>query len=94
MAQLRRNRLSRGAAFAQVLTNVKTRPCSEENNIYRWPQLAGDQPVKTEPTMCTIREFGVRMYKEFTTRQIFGFVHPYAITHRGHGHSIGKGAES
>lgn len=44
--------------------------------------------------MFTIRQFGVRMHKESTTRQIFGFVHPFAGTHRGHGHSIGKGAES
>ena len=57
-------------------------------------QLAGEQPVKAEWSMCTIREFGVRMQKEFTTRQIFGLVDPYASTHRGHGHSIGKGAES
>jgi TPP-dependent pyruvate/acetoin dehydrogenase alpha subunit len=44
--------------------------------------------------MCTIREFGERMHKEFTTGQILGFVHPDASTHRGHGHSIEEGAQS
>ena len=57
-------------------------------------QLTGEQLVKAYRSMCTIREFGERMHKEFTTGQILGFVHPYASTHRGHGHSIGKGAES
>lgn len=57
-------------------------------------QLTGKQLVNAYRSMCTIREFGVRMHKEFTTGQIHGFVYPYASTHRGHGHSIEEGAES
>jgi len=57
-------------------------------------QLTGEQLVKAYRSMCAIRESGECMHKEFTTGQIFGFVHPYASTHGGHGHSIGKGAES
>ena len=57
-------------------------------------QFTGDQLVKAYRSMCTIREFGERMHKEFTTRQIPGFVDRYASTHRAHGHSIGKGTES
>ena len=44
--------------------------------------------------MCTTREFADRMHKEFTSGQVLGFVDRYASTHRAHGHSIGKGAES
>jgi len=43
--------------------------------------------------MCTIQEFEERAHKEFTTRQILGFAYSYASTDRGHGHSIGEGAE-
>ena len=57
-------------------------------------QLTGEQLVKAYRSMCTIRKFAERMHKEFTTRQIPGLVRLYASTHRGHGHSIGKGAES
>jgi len=57
-------------------------------------QFTAEQLVKAYGSMCTIREFGERMHKEFTTRQIPGLVRLYASTHRGHGHSIGKGAES
>ena len=44
--------------------------------------------------MRTIRKFGERMHKEFTTGQVLGRVHPYASTHRGHRHSIEEGAKS
>ncbi len=57
-------------------------------------QLTGEQLIKAYRSMRTIRKFGECMHKEFTTRQIRGLVDLYAITHRGHGHSIGKGAES
>ena len=57
-------------------------------------QLTGDQLVKAYRSMRTIRKSGERMHKEFTTGQIRGFVHLYASTHLGHGHSIEKGAES
>lgn len=57
-------------------------------------QLTGEQLVKAYRIMCTTRKFGVRMHKECTTGQILGFVDRCASTHRGHGHSIGKGAES
>lgn len=57
-------------------------------------QLTGEQLVKAYWSMCTIREFGERVHKEFTTGQIRGFVRPYASTHRGHNHSIEEGAES
>jgi len=57
-------------------------------------QLTGKQLVNAYRSMCTIREFGDRVYKEFTTGQILGFVHPYASTHRGHNHLIEEGAES
>jgi len=57
-------------------------------------RLTGEQLVKAYRSMCTIREFGERMHKEFTTGRIFDFVDRNASTHRGHGHSIGKGAES
>ncbi len=57
-------------------------------------QLTGEQLVKAYRSMCVIRKFGERMHKDFTTRQIPGLVRFYAGTHRGHGHSIGKGAES
>ena len=57
-------------------------------------QLTGEQLVKAYRSMCAIRKFRERMHKDFTTRQIPGLVRLYASTHRGHGHSIGKGAES
>ncbi len=57
-------------------------------------QLTGEQLIKAYRSMCTIRKFGERMHNEFTTRQIPGLVRFYTITHRSHGHSIGKGAES
>ena len=57
-------------------------------------RLTGEQRVKAYRSMCTIRYFGECMHKEFTTGQIFGFVDRNASMHRGHGHSIGKGAES
>ena len=57
-------------------------------------QLTGKHLVNAYRSMCTIGEFVERMHKEFTTGQILGFVHHYASTHRGHGHSIDKGAES
>jgi pyruvate dehydrogenase E1 component alpha subunit len=57
-------------------------------------QLTGEQLVKAYRSMCTIREFGERMHKEFTTGQILGFVDRYASTHRGHGRSIEEGARS
>jgi TPP-dependent pyruvate/acetoin dehydrogenase alpha subunit len=57
-------------------------------------QLTGEQLIKAYLSMCTIRKFGECMHKEFTTRQIPGLVRSYAITHRRHGHSIAKGAES
>jgi len=38
--------------------------------------------------MCTILEFGERMHREFTTRQIPGLVRLYASTHGSQGHSI------
>ncbi len=44
--------------------------------------------------MCAIREFEERVPKEFATRQILGFMHPYAGWHRGHRHSIEEGAQS
>ena len=57
-------------------------------------QLTGKHLVNAYRSMCTIREFAERMHKEFTTGQILGFVHHYTSTHRGHGQSIEKGAES
>ena len=57
-------------------------------------QLTGEQLIKAYRSMCTIRKFGERMHKEITTRQIPGLVRLYTITRGGHGHSIGKGAES
>lgn len=57
-------------------------------------QLTCEQLVKAYRSMRTIRELGERMHKEFTTGQIFGSVDRYASTHRGHGHSIEKGAVS
>jgi len=35
MAQLRRNRLSGGARFAQVLTEINTLPFSKANNVLK-----------------------------------------------------------
>jgi TPP-dependent pyruvate/acetoin dehydrogenase alpha subunit len=57
-------------------------------------QRAGEQSVKAWLIMCTIREFAERMHKQFTTGQISGFGDRYPGTHRGHGRSIRKGAES
>jgi len=57
-------------------------------------QLTGEQRVKAYGSMRTIRKFGERMHKEFTTGQVLGRVHPYASTHRGHRHSIEEGAKS
>lgn len=57
-------------------------------------RLTGEQAVKAYRSMCTIGKFGEHMREEFTTRQIPGHVRRYASAHGGHGHSIGKGAES
>jgi len=57
-------------------------------------QLTGEQLVKAHSSMCTIREFEERVHNEFATGQIFGFVHPYTSTHRGHGQSIDRGGTS
>lgn len=57
-------------------------------------QLTGEPLVKAYRSMRTSRKFGERMHKEFTIGQILGFVDRCATTHRGHGHSIGKGAKS
>ncbi len=57
-------------------------------------QLTGEQFIKAYRSTCTVRECGECMRKEFATRQIPGLVRRDAIKHRGHGHSIGKGAES
>jgi len=56
--------------------------------------FTGEQRFKAYRRVCTIRQVGERVHKEFTTGQIRGSVHCYAGTHRGPGHSIGKGAES
>ena len=57
-------------------------------------QLTGERRFNAFRSMCTVRKFAEHMHKEFTTRQIPGLVRLYTITHRGNGHSIGKGAES
>jgi hypothetical protein len=57
--------------------------------------FARDQLVKADCSMCTIRQPGMRMHKNFASGQILGFVHPRASRReRGHGHSIGEGGES
>ena len=59
----------------------------------RGMQLTGEHLIKAYRRMRTIRKFGECMHKEFATRQMPGLVRRDAIKHRGHGLSIGKGAE-
>jgi len=53
-------------------------------------QVTGDTAYRGT---CIFQSFEERVRKEFGTSQIVGFECPYASTHRGHGHSIEKGAE-
>jgi hypothetical protein len=57
MAQLRRNRLTRGAGFS-ILTQINARRFSDVDNVSKFDiQVARRQLVKAYRSMCTIRKF-------------------------------------
>jgi hypothetical protein len=72
---------------------------ARKSRLLRWSletdiEFTSEEQFKAYRSHCTVREFRERMHKEFTTRQIFGFVISDASPHRGHGHSIEEGGKS